>query len=526
MALQISKQVRPRLGLDQESWFTAGKVRLPDARAARLLAWRVTEALGKSEREHAGVSAGAIRALDLIEEALQRIARHYLAARDPSLVRRSLAGLAESLGKASLQRTLKDFTEEYLAGARVSDGEAVVELLIFWILHNNPAARSITRVLHESRVLELSQIRQMVESLTDLLEAEEVAEGDGGERLLDLLLGPQRASPDSLLGQLQFLLRQWGDLLDDHRSELQGGLDLFAEELAPRFAGGPGPAEIPTLSFSDDEQVRYSSDRGWMPSLVLLAKNVYVWLDQLSRRYGTTLRYLDEIPDAELARIAANGVTGLWLIGVWERSTASQRVKQMCGNPEAVASAYSLRRYKIADELGGEVALQRLKAKAWEQGVRLAADMVPNHMGIDSDWVLEHPDWFLGDSESPFPSYSFDGADFSPDPSVGIYLEDHYFDRSDAAVVFKRVRPQHRRRALHFSRQRRHLDALERHRTTRLSQAPGAGSSARDDSRRRAALPGHSLRCGDDPDQASLPTFVVPRARHGGCDSLTGGTRL
>jgi len=438
MALQISKQVRPRLGLDQESWFTAGKVRLPDARAARLLAWRVNEALGKSEREHAGVSAGAIRALDLIEEALQRIARHYLAARDPSLVRRSLAGLAESLGKASLQRTLKDFTEEYLAGARVSDEEAVVELLIFWILHNNPAARSITRVLHESRVLERPQIRQMVESLTDLLEAEEVAEGDGGERLLDLLLGPQRASPDSLLGQLQFLLRQWGDLLDDHRSELQGGLDLFAEELAPRFAGGPGPAEIPTLSFSDDEQVRYSSDRGWMPSLVLLAKNVYVWLDQLSRRYGTTLRYLDEIPDAELARIAANGVTGLWLIGVWERSTASQRVKQMCGNPEAVASAYSLRRYKIADELGGEVALQRLKAKAWEQGIRLAADMVPNHMGIDSDWVLEHPDWFLGDSESPFPSYSFDGADFSPDPSVGIYLEDHYFDRSDAAVVFKR----------------------------------------------------------------------------------------
>ncbi|MGB5390062.1 MAG: alpha-amylase family glycosyl hydrolase, partial [Thermoanaerobaculia bacterium] len=135
----------------------------------------------------------------------------------------------------------------------------------------------------------------------------------------------------------------------------------------------------------------------------------------------------------------ARGISGLWLIGVWERSIASQRVKQMCGNPEAVASAYSLRRYKIADELGGEAALQRLEKKAWDHGVRLAADMVPNHMGIDSDWVLEHPDWFLGGAECPFPSYSFDGPDFSPDPSVGIYLEDHYFDRSDAAVVFKRV---------------------------------------------------------------------------------------
>jgi len=439
MALQISKQVRPRLDLEQESWFIPGKVRLPDVRAARLLAWRVNEALGESERERAGVSGGAMRALDLIEEALQRIARHYLKTRDPSLIRHAREGLAATLGQASLDETLKEFNEEYLGGSPISSDEAVLELLILWILHNNPAARSITRVLHESPLLERPQFQQAVESLTGLLEAEELPATAGGERLLDLLLGPQRASPDSLLGQLQFLLRQWGELLADYRSELQAGLDLFAEELAPRFGGGPGPAEAPVLSFGDDDQVRYSSDRNWMPSLVLLAKNVYVWLDQLSKRYGTPMRHLDEIPDAELAGIAARGISGLWLIGVWERSIASQRVKQMCGNPEAVASAYSLRRYKIADELGGEAALQRLEKKAWDHGVRLAADMVPNHMGIDSDWVLEHPDWFLGGTECPFPSYSFDGPDFSPDPSVGIYLEDHYFDRSDAAVVFKRV---------------------------------------------------------------------------------------
>jgi len=61
MALQISKQVRPRLDLEQESWFVPGKVRLPDVRAARLLSWRVNEALAESEREHAGVSGGAMR---------------------------------------------------------------------------------------------------------------------------------------------------------------------------------------------------------------------------------------------------------------------------------------------------------------------------------------------------------------------------------------------------------------------------------------------------------------------------------
>ncbi len=64
--------------------------------------------------------------------------------------------------------------------------------------------------------------------------------------------------------------------------------------------------------------------------------------------------------------------------------------------------------------------------------------MVPNHMGIDSRWVIEHPEWFLSLPEPPFPAYSYTGADLSSDPRVGIVLEDHYWDDSDAAVVFKR----------------------------------------------------------------------------------------
>ncbi len=45
------------------------------------------------------------------------------------------------------------------------------------------------------------------------------------------------------------------------------------------------------------------------------------------------------------------GFTGLWLIGLWERSDASREIKQRCGNPDAVSSAYSLARYQIAERL-------------------------------------------------------------------------------------------------------------------------------------------------------------------------------
>ncbi len=124
---------------------------------------------------------------------------------------------------------------------------------------------------------------------------------------------------------------------------------------------------------------------------------------------------------------------------MWERSRASQRIKQACGNPEAVASAYSLLDYVIADDLGGEAALETLRERARARGLRLASDMVPNHMGIDSRWVIEHPDWFVQLDHSPYPAYRFDGPDLSNDGRVGIFIEDHYYDRSDAAVVFKRI---------------------------------------------------------------------------------------
>ena len=111
----------------------------------------------------------------------------------------------------------------------------------------------------------------------------------------------------------------------------------------------------------------------------------------------------------------------------------------MRGNADAVASAYSLDDYRIATDLGGEAAYADLRDRAWARGIRLASDMVPNHMGIDSSWVIEHPEWFLSLDEPPYPVYSFTGPDLSTDERVAIVLEDHYWDDSDAAVVFKRV---------------------------------------------------------------------------------------
>ena len=154
-------------------------------------------------------------------------------------------------------------------------------------------------------------------------------------------------------------------------------IGVLAEEeraLHLRFGGGGGgkdvPPDVPSFAAAvvADEAEAFSGDSDWMPRVVLMAKSTYVWLDQLSRRYGRDLRTLDAIPDEELDTLASWGVTSLWLIGLWQRSVASERIKRMRGNPDAVASAYSLDDYRIADDLGGEAAYANLRDRAWARG--------------------------------------------------------------------------------------------------------------------------------------------------------------
>jgi hypothetical protein len=244
---------------------------------------------------------------------------------------------------------------------------------------------------------------------------------------------------------------------------LQLALDLMAEQdhaLRLRWATGAGGGDNadPHLGIRgpDDEadEERFSDDRDWMPRVVLIAKSTYVWLDQLSKAYGREIRTLDAIPDDELATLGAQGITGLWLIGLWQRSHASAEIKHMAGDHDAVASAYSLDDYRIADDLGGEDALQDLGKRAMRHGIRLASDMVPNHMGLDSRWVIEHPERFLSLPVSPIPGYRFNGPDISRDDGVSIRIEDGYWDRTDVRSS-STCRPR-RRETLYLPRQRRH----------------------------------------------------------------------
>lgn len=453
-SIQINRFARDKFQFAPENYLINGLYRIQDLSSARLFSLKI-QTKKTATNESVSIQPSKIFALATLWDIQSKLIRQHILESDPSLVNEWMGSL-KSIDNGSLlldflTRTLSVFPTKAMQFERknvAEEAESVltsidqgtdffIRYLLGYVNNQNAALASFKEIIGDQALQGVTSFGISLANTEALLEKRPRV-GKSKSNLIDFLLEPARRFPNSLDDQLKFILKEWSAILPEIPIDLLLATDSISEESAPRFQG-PGPVAAPGLYPEPADLVKFSADRDWMPNLVLIAKNTFVWLHQLSRAYGRQISTLDQVPDEELKRLADSGFTGLWLIGLWERSVASARIKQMCGNNEAIASAYSIHDYQIAASLGGQNALQNLKDRAESLGIRLASDMVPNHMGIDSTWVLDHPDWFISLDNSPFPSYRFDGADLSPRDSVGIYLEDHYYSKDDAAVVFKRL---------------------------------------------------------------------------------------
>jgi hypothetical protein len=145
---------------------------------------------------------------------------------------------------------------------------------------------------------------------------------------------------------------------------------------------------------------------------LLFQINTRVWLTELARllRRPATL---DDVPDAELDRLAEMGFDWVWLLSVWQTGLAGQRVSR--SNPEwrkefqetlpdlhdedIPGSGFAITGYTVHRDLGGDAALARLRERLRNRGLRLMLDFVPNHTGLDHPWVEAHPEYYIGGTE-------------------------------------------------------------------------------------------------------------------------------
>ena len=463
----VSKQIRDLCNFDERLYASTGNVILANLKAVRVFAEKLNKVFDSRGQNDKRISAGSLNAMGLIDEIFHYVCMLYRRDKQTDAFKTVLAELDSQYTKAEVDKLLLDFCEEfppvevyqgklsakeYLEKTCVDEGTGVTrtnreqtleELIMLHLANENPAFKPFAIMfndenLSKNKLYEASwaTIQKTFQSLPKF--------GPFNHDLINMLREPIVFSPESLKGQLDYIRQYWADLLGEWLRRLLAGIDTLTEEEKMFWKAGPiNGGEVNMEPYNYDglmtEYERFSPDREWMPKVVLMAKTVLVWLYQLSKKYDREITRLDQIPDEELDNLRDEGFTGLWLIGLWERSYASRRIKQINGNPEAAASAYSLLDYEIAGNLGGWEALSNLRSRCWARGIRLASDMVPNHTGMDGKWVIEHPDLFITTKDCPFPQYSFNGENLSQDGRVSLYLEDHYYSKSDCAVCFKRV---------------------------------------------------------------------------------------
>ncbi len=449
--------MRTKYDLEDALFSTTGNVVFADYHAVLLFCDKVN----RDRPDHEKLSPADVNAGALLDEMVHHAIAHYRATVDPSVIERTLADLVEEFGSVAVDGILADFLElfpttdiyknrvsieSYLEGSTddiPNRAIALEEVLVSRLANENPAYQPLRSLVGDDE-LRASPLYPTVMSAFSKPPPPTEEGSQRKESLVEVLRMPWRHAPYSLLAQLTFVRDRWSISLSPIATDrLTMGTGIISEEhraleMMTFAGGGPGPVVAP--SFHDEpEEENFSPDVDWMPHVIMVAKNALVWLNQLSKRYDRPIRFLNEVPDEEIAQLARRGFNALWLIGVWERSAASSRLKQWTGNPDAAASAYSLFDYTIAEELGGEEALRQFGAACRRHGIRLASDMVPNHTGLDSRWVREHPDWFVQLPHPPYPGYRYTSESLGDPEAPILQVENGYFDRSDAAVTFRRV---------------------------------------------------------------------------------------
>ncbi|MEI7901718.1 MAG: alpha-amylase family glycosyl hydrolase [bacterium] len=141
--------------------------------------------------------------------------------------------------------------------------------------------------------------------------------------------------------------------------------------------------------------------------------NTRVWLTELARALGRPAT-LDDVPDAELDRLAAMGFDWVWLLSVWCTGLAGRRVSRanaewrkefeetlsdLC-EEDIAGSGFAITGYTVHPALGGDAALARLRQRLAKRGLKLMLDFVPNHTGLDHPWVEEHPEYYVVGTEA------------------------------------------------------------------------------------------------------------------------------
>lgn len=147
---------------------------------------------------------------------------------------------------------------------------------------------------------------------------------------------------------------------------------------------------------------------------LLYQMNVRLVLRELSQQLNRPAS-LDDLPNDLLDKLADQGFEWIYLLGVWQTGQAALNVSRSqpglqtefshtlddFSERDVCGSCFAITDYSTHTDLGGNEALQRLRARLAARGLRLMLDFVPNHSAPDHPWIHSHPEYYIsGTSEN------------------------------------------------------------------------------------------------------------------------------
>ncbi|OGR89997.1 MAG: hypothetical protein A2992_00390 [Elusimicrobia bacterium RIFCSPLOWO2_01_FULL_59_12] len=122
--------------------------------------------------------------------------------------------------------------------------------------------------------------------------------------------------------------------------------------------------------------------------------NMRTW--RTRRDENDVLRFggFKKVAPADLRAIKQAGFNTLWLMGIWE---IGAKVRQISKNYAADfhGSPFAIFDYRVSTDLGSEDDFRDLVRRAHNLRMSVIVDFIPNHMGLDSAWLNDHPEYFI-----------------------------------------------------------------------------------------------------------------------------------
>ena len=331
MEFHISRRSRDKYHFEESLFSYDGNVIFANFHAVRVFAQKMNAERDLISYPEQAVKSSHLNAMGLIDEIFHHIIKLYNEQKSPAVMHKAFTYLDKKLDPGDINAILEIFVSEfppepvykkelnpttYLHGTTkgIANRELVLEeLILFWLAQENPALKEYAELITDKTLVEDKRFIKLVTAVQKFF-IHQPTFGPENQTILNMLQTPARKVPDSITGQLEFIREHWVGLLGDYLYRLLSSLDLIKEENKMSFAG---PGKIPIPIYDQAEFIRaggagieaeaFSLDREWMPHLVLIAKNSYVWLDQLSRKYDRPITRLDQIPLNELETLVKMG---------------------------------------------------------------------------------------------------------------------------------------------------------------------------------------------------------------------------